>query len=48
MTPLRLKFKKKISQNPKILKFSMPKKMTPKSQAKIKSSFMHYPIFNYF
>ena len=30
MTPLRLKLKK-ISRNPKILKFSMPKKMTPKT-----------------
>ena len=48
MTPLRLKLKK-ISRNPKILKFSMPKKMTPKSQAKIKPSFPQYlflTIFN--
>ena len=48
MTPLRLKLKKKISQNPKILKFSMPKKMTPKSQAKIKSSFPNYPFLTIF
>ena len=43
VTPLRPKFLKKI-----FLKLSMPKKMTPKSQAKIKPSFPQYPFFNYF
>ena len=38
MTPLRPKLKKTF-RNLKILKFSMPKKGTPKSQAKIKPPF---------
>ena len=42
MTPLRLKFKKKIFLNVKILKFGMPKKMTPKYQAKLKPLFPQY------
>ena len=48
MTPLRPKFQKSIFRNLKILKFSMPKKMTPKSQAKIKSSFPNYPFLTIF
>ena len=48
MTPLRPKFQKRIFRNLKILKFSMPKKMTPKSQAKIKSSFPNYPFLTIF
>ena len=45
MTPLRpkLKKKKKIG-NLKVLRFSLLKKMMPKSQAKIKPSFPKYPF----
>ena len=42
ITPLRPKLKRKIYVDLKILKFSMPKKMAPKSQAKIKPSFPPY------
>ena len=38
MTPLRPKLKKK-NENLKILKSSMPKKVTPKSPAKFKPPF---------
>ena len=48
MTPLRLKLKKKIFLNVKILKFGMPKKMTPKSQAKLKPLFPQYPFLTIF
>ena len=48
MTPLRPKFQKSIFRNLKILKFSMPKKMTPKSQVKIKPSFPQYPFLSIF
>ena len=48
MTPLRPKFQISIFRNLKILKFSMPKKMTPKSQAKIKSSFPNYSFLTIF
>ena len=34
--------------NLKILKFGMPKKMTPKSHAKIKPSFPQYPFLTIF
>ena len=36
ITPLRSNLEKKILRDLKILKLGMPKKMTPKSQAKIK------------
>ena len=48
MTPLRRELKKIFFQNLKILKFGLPKKMMPKSQAKIKPSFPTIPISNYF
>ena len=41
-------FLKKIFRNLKILKISMPKKITPKSQVKIKPQFPQYPFLNYF
>ena len=44
---LKSKLKKKILRNPKILKLGMPKRMTPKSQAKIKPPFQQYPFFKY-
>ena len=40
--------RKKLFRNLKILKLGMPKKMTPKSQAKNKTPFPQYPFFNYF
>ena len=42
---LNLKF---FFRNLKILKFGMPKKIMPKSQAKNKIPFPQYPFFNYF
>ena len=48
MTPLRPKFKNKLFRNLKILKFSMPKKMTPISQANLKPSFPQYPFLTIF
>ena len=47
MTPLRSKLKI-FFRNLKILKVNMPKKITPKSQVKIKPSFHQYPFFKYF
>ena len=43
MTPLRPKFFF-FFRNLKILKFSMHKKIMPKSQVKIKPSFLQYPF----
>ena len=48
MTPLRPELKKIFFRNLKILKFGLPKKMTPKSQAKIKPSFPQYPFLTIF
>ena len=45
---VNLNFKKKFFQNLKILKFRMPKKMTPKSQAKNKTPFPQYPFLTIF
>ena len=39
-----MNLKKKFSRNLKILKFSMPKKITPKSQVKNKALFPQYPF----
>ena len=39
MTPLRPKLKKRKLKKPVNTQFGMPKKMTPKSQAKIKPTF---------
>ena len=44
MIPLRLKKKKKNFKNHPITKFGMPKKLMPKSEAKIKSPFLQYPF----
>ena len=43
-----LNLKKKFFWNLKILKFSMPRKITPKSQAKIKPRFPQYPFLTIF
>ena len=48
MTPLRPKFKKKISENPPISQFGTTKKLTPKSEAKIKPSFSQHPFLTIF
>ena len=49
MTPLRPKLKKNIFFcNLETLKFSTQKKMMPKSQAKIKPSFLQYPFLTIF
>ena len=49
MTSLRPKLKKKNnSRNLKILKIGIPKKITPKSQAKIKPSFPQNPFLTIF
>ena len=45
---LKLELKKIFFGNLKILTPGMPKKMVPKSQAKIKPPFPQYPFFNYF
>ena len=45
MTPLRPKLRKRFFRNLKILKFSTPKELMPKSQAKIKPSFPQHPFF---
>ena len=45
---LKIWIKKKIFKNLKILKIGMPKKMTPKSQAKIKPQFPQYSILTIF
>ena len=47
MAPLRPKLKIFFFRNLKILKFSMPKKMMPKSQAKAKP-FPEYPFLTIF
>ena len=41
-------FFKKYFRNLEILKFGVPKKITPKSQAKNKPPFLQYPFFSYF
>ena len=46
--PENLNFKKNFFRNLKILKFSMLKKMTPKSQAKNKTPFPQYPFLTIF
>ena len=45
---LKSEFKKTFFQNLKILKFGMPKKITPKSQAKYKTLFLQYPFLTIF
>ena len=43
-----LQDQKIFSKKPPTIHFEMPKKMMPKSQAKIKPPFSQYPFFNYF
>ena len=43
-----LQDQKIFSKKPPTIHFEMPKKMTPKSQAKIKPPFSQYPFFIYF
>ena len=45
---LKSEFKKENFRNLKILKFGMPKKITPKSQAKNKTLFLQYPFLTIF
>ena len=49
MTPLRPKLKKIFFfENLSLSQFGKPKKMTPKSQTKIKASFPQYPFLTIF
>ena len=48
MAPQNPNLKKKFFRNPTFSKLNMPKKMTPKSQAKNKTPIPTIPIFNYF
>ena len=45
---LKPNLKKIFFRNPKILKIGMPKKLTPKSQAKIKPQFSQYSFLTIF
>ena len=45
---LKIRIKKKKIRNRIILKFGMPKNMTPKSQVKIKLQSLQYPFLTIF
>ena len=44
----KIRIKKKKIRNRRMLKFGMPKNMTPKSQAKIKLQSLQYPFLTIF
>ena len=48
LSNLKIWIKKKKNGNLKILKLGMPKKITPKSQAKNKTPFPQYPFLTIF